>query len=62
MIVSISRLTVRAVLKGQTFKANPLPITTNGTLAPMRLMVICKGLVNSSFGREIFIKKIKERV
>ena len=60
MIVSISRLTVRAVLKGQTFKA--LPITTNGTLAPMRLMVICKGLVSSSFGREIFIKKIKERV
>ena len=61
-IISISRPIVRAVLKGKTFKANPLPITTNGTLVPMRLMVICKGLVSSSFGREIFIKKIKERV
>ena len=41
----MSRPTVRAVLKGQTFKAYPLSIRTIGTLAPMYSMVICKGLV-----------------
>ena len=43
MIISISRSIVRVVLKGQTFKANPLSIIR--TLAPMYSMVICKGLV-----------------
>ena len=45
MIVSISRPIVRVVLKGQTFKADLLFISTTGTLAPMHSMVICKGLV-----------------
>ena len=45
MIVSISRPTVKAVLKGQTFKANPLSIRAIGTLASMHSMVIYKGLV-----------------
>ena len=42
IIVSISRPTVKAVLKGQTFKVDPLSIRT---LAVMHSMVICKGLV-----------------
>ena len=41
-MVSISRPIVRAVLKGQTFKVDPLSIRT---LAVMHSMVICKGLV-----------------
>ena len=45
MMVSMSRPTVKAVLKTQTFKVNPLSIRTIGTLAPMNSMVICKGLV-----------------
>ena len=45
MMVSMSRPIVRAVLKGQTFKADPLSIRTIGTLEPMHSMVICKGLV-----------------
>ena len=45
MIVSISRPIVRTVLKGQTFKVDPISISTIGTLAPMHSMVICKGLV-----------------
>ena len=35
IMVSISRPTVRVVLKGQTFKADPLSISTIGTLAPV---------------------------
>ena len=45
MIVSISRPIIKAVLKGHTFNANPLSISTIGTLAPMHSMVICKGIV-----------------
>ena len=45
MIVSIFRPIVRRVLKGQTFKVDPLSISTTGTLALMHSMVICKGLV-----------------
>ena len=45
MIVSTSRPMVRAVLKWYTFKADLLSINTTGTLAPMHLMVIYKGLV-----------------
>ena len=63
MIVSISRPIVRAVLKGQTFKADPLLISSTKTLAPMHSMVILQGSsVSSSFRREIFIKKGKEGV
>ena len=60
MVVSMSRPTVRAVLKGQKFKADPLShwnLSThafNGDLQGPR--------VSSSFGREIFIGKSKERV
>ena len=45
MIVSTSSLMVKAVLNGHTFNANSLSISTIGTLAPMHLIVICKGLV-----------------
>ena len=45
MMVSMSRPTMKAVLKGQIFKVDPLSIRTIGTLAPMHSMVICKGLV-----------------
>ena len=45
MIVSTSRPMVRAVLKGHTFNANPLLISTIGTLAPIHSLVICNGLV-----------------
>ena len=45
MIVSMSRPIMRAVLRGYTFYADPLSISTTRTLAPMHLMVICKGLV-----------------
>ena len=45
MIVSMSRPTMRVALKGQTFKADSLSISTIGTLAPMHSMVIYKGLV-----------------
>ena len=40
MIVSISR-----PIRGHTFNADPLLISTTKTLAPMHSMVICKGLV-----------------
>ena len=45
MIVSTSRPMVKAVLKGHTFNANPLSISTIRTLEPMHSMVICNGLV-----------------
>ena len=45
MMVSMFRSTVRVVLKGKTFKVDPLSIRTIGTLASMHSMVICKGLV-----------------
>ena len=45
VMVSMSRPTVRMVLKGQTFKVDPLSIRTIRTFAPMHLMVIYKGLV-----------------
>ena len=35
----------KAVVKGQTFNADPLLISTMGTLAPVHSMVICKVLV-----------------
>ena len=41
VMVSMYRPTVRAVLRGQTFKANPLLIRTIGNLAPMHSMMIC---------------------
>ena len=44
-IFSTSRPILRVVLKGHTFNADPLSISTIGTLAPIHLMVICKGLV-----------------
>ena len=45
MILSNSKTTLREILNGHTFNANPLSISTIGTLAPMQLMVNCKGLV-----------------
>ena len=45
VMVSMSRPTVRMVLKGQTFKADPFSIRTIRIFAPMHLMVIYKGLV-----------------
>ena len=53
MIVSISRPIMRAVLRGHTFNADPLLISTTKTLAPMHSMVICKGLVG---GRSLLEK------
>ena len=41
VMVSMSRPTMRVVLRGQTFKANPLLIRTIGNLAPMHSMMIC---------------------
>ena len=45
MIVSKSKPTLRAVLNGHTFNAEPLSISTIKNLAPMHLIMICKGLV-----------------
>jgi len=45
MIVSKSKSTLRVVLNGHTFNAEPLSISTIGNLAPMHSIVICKGLV-----------------
>ena len=45
IIVSRDKPTLRAVLNGCTFNADPLSINTIGTLAPMHSMVIYKGLV-----------------
>ena len=61
MIVSISRPTVRAVLKGQTFKADPLSIRTIGGTHAFNGDLKWSS-VSSSFGREIFIGKGKEGV
>ena len=44
VMVSMSRPTMRVVLRGQTFKANPLLIRTIGNLAPMHSMMISQGL------------------
>ena len=45
IIVSRDKPTLKAILNGCTFNADPLSISTIGTLAPMHSMVICKGLV-----------------
>ena len=45
MVVSISSPMVRVVLKGHTFNADPLSISTIVILALMHSMVICKSLV-----------------
>ena len=45
MIVCKSKPTLRAVLNGHSFNADPFSIRTIGTLAPMHLIVIYKGLV-----------------
>ena len=44
-IVSMSKLTIRVVLKGHTFNIDPLSISTIGTLALIHLIMIFKGLV-----------------
>ena len=59
MIVSITK--VRAVLKGHTFNVDPLSISTIGTLAPMHLMVICKGLVRvAPLGVSSLLEKVRK--
>ena len=45
MVVSTSIPMMKAVLKGHTFSADPLSMSTIGTLAPMHSVVIYKGLV-----------------
>ena len=57
MIVSKSKPTLRVILNGHTFNADPLSISTIGTLAPMHSMVIC---MSGSFWRKLFIEKGKK--
>ena len=45
IMVCTPRPMVRVVIKGHTFNVDTLSINTIGTLAPMHLMVICRGLV-----------------
>ena len=50
----------RVVVKGQTFIADSLSISTMGTLAPMHSIVICKGLIwVAHSGRESSLEKAR---
>ena len=61
MIVSTSKPIMRVVPKGHTFNADPLPISTIGTLASMHLMVICKGLIwVAPYGGSSSSEKVRE--
>ena len=63
MIVSISKPTVRAVLKGQNIQGRPIVNKHHRNLGTHAFNGDLQGSsVSNSFKREIFIRKSKERV